>query len=121
MSATTTASPPPTPVAAPRASAADWLRMLGVVVGLELRQRVRSVAWYVLLGIVALVVGGVIVVLWLSLQGYQRDIGGAKLDIEPQRLAFRNRSWNPYHGGAEGCEKSRRRDRPCRPDSARPW
>ncbi|WP_206448180.1 ABC transporter permease [Agrococcus sp. KRD186] len=78
MSATTTASPPPpTPAAAPRASVAAWLRMLGVVVGLELRQRVRSVAWYVLLGIVALVVGGVIVVLWLSLQGYQRDIGGA--------------------------------------------
>lgn len=54
-----------------------WLRMLGVVVGLELRQRVRSVAWYVLLGVVALVVGGVIVVLFLSLQGYQRDLGNA--------------------------------------------
>ncbi|MCH1884061.1 ABC transporter permease [Agrococcus sp. ARC_14] len=54
-----------------------WLRMLGVVVGLELKQRVRSVAWYVLLGIVALVVGGVIVVLYASLQGYQRDLGNA--------------------------------------------
>ncbi|WP_072314975.1 ABC transporter permease [Agrococcus sp. Marseille-P2731] len=54
-----------------------WMRMLGVVIGLELRQRVRSVAWYVLLGIVALVVGGVIVVLFLSLQGYQRDLGNA--------------------------------------------
>lgn len=54
-----------------------WLRMLGVVVGLELRQRVKSVAWYVLLGVVALVVGGVIVVLFLSLQGYQRDLGNA--------------------------------------------
>lgn len=54
-----------------------WLRMLGVVVGLELRQRVRSVAWYVLLGVVALVVGGVIAVLFLSLSGFQRDLGGA--------------------------------------------
>jgi len=54
-----------------------WVRMLGVVVGLELAQRVRSVAWYVLLGIVALVAGGVIVVLFLSLQGYQRDLGAA--------------------------------------------
>jgi ABC-2 type transport system permease protein len=61
----------------PGAGVGTWLRMLGVVVGLELAQRVRSVAWYVLLGVVGLVVGGVIVVLFLSLQGYQRDIGGA--------------------------------------------
>ncbi|WP_405218503.1 ABC transporter permease [Agrococcus sp. Ld7] len=54
-----------------------WLRMLGVVVGLELQQRVRSVAWYVLLGVVALVVGGVITVLFLALSGFQRDLGGA--------------------------------------------
>lgn len=54
-----------------------WLRMLGVVIGLELAQRVRSVAWYVLLGVVALVAGGVIVVLFLSLQGFQRDLGAA--------------------------------------------
>ena len=44
---------------------------------LELAQRVRSVAWYVLLVVVGLVVGGVIVVLFLSLAGYQRDLGGA--------------------------------------------
>lgn len=54
-----------------------WLRMLRVVIGLELAQRVRSVAWYVLLGVVALVAGGVIVVLFLSLQGFQRDLGAA--------------------------------------------
>ncbi|WP_347754633.1 ABC transporter permease subunit [Agrococcus sp. ProA11] len=54
-----------------------WLRMLGVVIGLELKQRVRSVAWYVLLGVVALVVGGVVTVLFLSLAGFQRDLGGA--------------------------------------------
>lgn len=64
--------------APPDASGAlGWLRLLGVVVGLELAQRVRSVAWYVLLGVVAIVVGGVITVLFLSLQGYQRDLGGA--------------------------------------------
>ncbi|SDS20145.1 ABC transporter permease [Agrococcus carbonis] len=83
MTQTQAQTPPPAapPEARPapdaRAGLGAWLRMLWVVVGLELRQRVRSVAWYVLLGVVALVVGGVIVVLWLSLQGYQRDIGGA--------------------------------------------
>lgn len=82
MTQTQAQTPPPAapPEARPapdaRAGLGAWLRMLWVVVGLELRQRVRSVAWYVLLGVVALVVGGVIVVLWLSLQGYQRDIGG---------------------------------------------
>ena len=54
-----------------------WMRMLGVVIGLELAQRVRSVAWYVLLIVVAVIVGGVITVLYLSLQGFQRDLGGA--------------------------------------------
>ncbi len=54
-----------------------WFRMLRVVIGLELAQRVRSVAWYVLLGIVALVVGGIVVILFLSLSGWQQDIGGA--------------------------------------------
>ncbi len=69
---------PPLPAPAPSLGGlAAWLRMLRVVVGLELAQRVRSVAWYVLLVIVAVVVGGVIVVLFLSLQGYQRDLGGA--------------------------------------------
>lgn len=68
---------PPVATSGARSGVGGWLRMLGVVVGLELRQRVRSVAWYVLLGTVALVVGGVIVVLYLSLQGYQRDLGNA--------------------------------------------
>lgn len=54
-----------------------WFRMLWVVIGLELAQRVRSVAWYVLLIVVAVVVGGVITVLFLSLQEFQRDVGGA--------------------------------------------
>ncbi|WAC66795.1 ABC transporter permease [Agrococcus sp. SL85] len=54
-----------------------WLRMLRVVVGLELAQRVRSVAWYVLLGIVAVVVGGVIVTLYVGLAGFGQDLGGA--------------------------------------------
>ena len=46
-----------------------WFRMLRVVIGLELAQRVRSVAWYVLLVVGSLVVGGGIVVLFLSLAG----------------------------------------------------
>lgn len=70
-------APEPARQREPRGGLGTWLRMLGVVVGLELKQRVRSVAWYVLLGIVAVVVGGVVVVLWLGLQGYQRDLGGA--------------------------------------------
>ncbi|WP_156905979.1 ABC transporter permease [Agrococcus lahaulensis] len=78
MSQTTTLPPrEPAPVPAPPRGLGAWLRMLGVVVRLELAQRVRSVAWYVLLVVVGLVVGGVIVVLFLSLSGYQRDLGGA--------------------------------------------
>lgn len=78
MSQTATAPPgAPTPVPPPVRGLGAWMRMLGVVVRLELAQRVRSVAWYVLLIVVGLVVGGVIVVLFLSLAGYQRDLGGA--------------------------------------------
>lgn len=73
----TTQTPPVRAAAPPASGPGAWLRMLGVVVGLELRQRVRSVAWYVLLGVIAVVVGGVITVLFVSLQGYQRDLGNA--------------------------------------------
>ncbi|WP_254678003.1 ABC transporter permease [Agrococcus sp. SGAir0287] len=53
-----------------------WMGLLGVVVQLELRQRVRSVAWYVLLGVVGLVTGAVILVLFLGLGSTPQDIGG---------------------------------------------
>lgn len=52
-----------------------WMRLLGVVIGLELRQRVRSVAWYVLLGVVGLVVGGIALLLFLALEGWQQEVG----------------------------------------------
>lgn len=53
----------------------NWLRMLRVVVGLELAQRVRSVAFYVLLAIVAVVVGGIVVVLYTSLLSWPQGQG----------------------------------------------
>ncbi len=54
-----------------------YLNGIGVVVGLELKQRVRSVAWYVLLGVSGFLVLVVTAVLGLSLGAYGNDdIGG---------------------------------------------
>ena len=55
-----------------------FLSGIGVIVGLELRQRVRTVAWYVLLGVSGLLVLIVTVVLSLSLGAFGNDdVGGA--------------------------------------------
>jgi len=53
-----------------------WLTGLGVVVSLELRQRVRSVAWYVLLGISVVIVGLVTVLLAIIFGSAAEDSGG---------------------------------------------
>lgn len=53
-----------------------WMRLAGVVVQLELRQRVRSVAWYVLLGVVGLITGAVILVLYGGLSSSPTEVGG---------------------------------------------
>lgn len=42
---------PPLPVDAPRARGLSWFGGVGVIIGLELRQRVRGVSFYVLLGL----------------------------------------------------------------------
>lgn len=49
------------------------LRRLGTVVGIDLRQRVRSVAWYVLLGIFAVVL---LALLLLSFSAFSLNRGG---------------------------------------------
>ncbi len=55
-----------------------YLSGIGVVVGLELKQRVRSVAWYVLLGVSGFLVLVVTAVLGLSLGAFGNDdVGGA--------------------------------------------
>ncbi|SEB51669.1 hypothetical protein SAMN04489806_0943 [Paramicrobacterium humi] len=51
-----------------------FARGIGLVIGLELRQRVRGVAWYVLIGIFVLLVGLVTALLWGVSSGY--DSGG---------------------------------------------
>lgn len=51
-----------------------YLAGVGTMVGLELRQRVRGVAWYVLLGVFVTLVGAVTLLLWLASGG--RDSGG---------------------------------------------
>jgi ABC-type transport system involved in multi-copper enzyme maturation permease subunit len=54
-----------------------YLSGIGVVVGLELKQRVRSVAWYVLLGVSGFLVLVVTAVLGLSLGAFgDDDVGG---------------------------------------------
>lgn len=44
-----------------------WISGLGTIAALELRQRVRSVAWFVLLIVVFVIVGIVTLLLWFSL------------------------------------------------------
>ena len=53
-----------------------WLSGVGVVLGLELQQRVRGKAWYVLLGVFALLVAIVTVLLWMTLGAFGGDAGG---------------------------------------------
>jgi len=48
---------------------------LGTIVRLELRQRIRSVAWVVLISIVFVLVAIVSVLLWFSLQAFGGDVG----------------------------------------------
>ncbi|MCY7290040.1 MAG: ABC transporter permease [Cryobacterium sp.] len=59
-----------------RTSAGDFLAGLWLMVTLELRQRVRGVAWYVLLGIFVVLVAAVTVLLWLSTTAWETG-GGA--------------------------------------------
>lgn len=49
---------------------------LWVVLSLELRQRVRGTAWYVLIGIFVALVGIVTFMLWYGLNAFGGDIGG---------------------------------------------
>lgn len=77
MSRTMTDAPRPTPgPAAGRSRARGFLAGLWLIVTLELRQRVRGVAWYVLLGIFVLLVAAVTVLLWLSSSAWETG-GGA--------------------------------------------
>jgi len=69
----TTARTSPVP---DRTPARDFLAGLWLIVTLELRQRVRGVAWYVLLGIFVLLVAAVTVLLWLSTAAWETG-GGA--------------------------------------------
>lgn len=50
-----------------------WITSLGTIASLELRQRVRSVAWIVLLSIVFVVVGLVTLLLWFALAQFGED------------------------------------------------
>ncbi|WP_207453725.1 ABC transporter permease [Herbiconiux sp. SYSU D00978] len=54
-----------------------WLAGIGTVVSLELRQRVRGVAWYVLLGVFVALVAIVSLVLAASLGSWTDDAGAA--------------------------------------------
>lgn len=69
----TTSRPGPTP---DRTPPRDFLTGLWLIVTLELRQRVRGVAWYVLLGIFVMLVAAVTVLLWLSTTAWETG-GGA--------------------------------------------
>jgi ABC-2 type transport system permease protein len=53
-----------------------WLTGVGVVLGLELRQRVRGTAWYILLGVFTVLVAIVTLLLWLSLGALGGDTAG---------------------------------------------
>jgi ABC-type transport system involved in multi-copper enzyme maturation permease subunit len=71
----------PTPSQAPgpasgRAPRRHFFAGLWLIVTLELRQRVRGVAWYVLLGIFVLLVAAVTILLWLSTSAWETGGGG---------------------------------------------
>ena len=59
-----------------RASSRNFFAGLWLIVTLELRQRVRGIAWYVLLGIFVLLVGAVTALLWVSTSAWQSGGGG---------------------------------------------
>ncbi|TFD81284.1 ABC transporter permease [Cryobacterium fucosi] len=59
-----------------RTPARDFVAGLWLIVTLELRQRVRGVAWYILLGIFVVLVAAVTVLLWLSTTAWETG-GGA--------------------------------------------
>jgi ABC-2 type transport system permease protein len=53
-----------------------WLSGVWVVLGLELRQRVRGRAWYILLGVFTVLVALVTLLLWMTLGTFGADAGG---------------------------------------------
>lgn len=53
-----------------------WLTGVGVILGLELRQRVWGRAWYILLGVFTVLVAAVTLLLWLSLNALGGDAAG---------------------------------------------
>ncbi|WP_022886654.1 ABC transporter permease [Glaciibacter superstes] len=59
-----------------RARSGEYLTGLWLIVTLELRQRVRGVAWYVLLGIFIVLVGAVTALLWFSTSAWMTGGGG---------------------------------------------
>lgn len=52
---------------------------IGVIVSLELRQRVRTAAWYVLLGVFVALVAIVTFVLWTALRGFDSENSGGAI------------------------------------------
>lgn len=71
----------PTPGRAPEPTSGstpglDFSTGLWLIVTLELRQRVRGVAWYVLLGVFVLLVAAVTILLWLSTSAWETGGGG---------------------------------------------
>lgn len=51
-----------------------WIDSLGTIVRLELHQRIRSVAWVVLVSVVFVLVGIVTLLLWLSLRAFGEEV-----------------------------------------------
>ena len=51
-----------------------YLDTLGTLVQLELRQRIRSVAWVVLVSVVFVLVGIVTALLWASITAFGGDV-----------------------------------------------
>ncbi len=75
MSATMTpATPETTGLAAP--TGGQFWAGIRLIVGLELRQRVRGVAWYVLLGVFFVIIGLVTVLLWFATNAADAGGGG---------------------------------------------
>lgn len=54
----------------------EFLRGMWLIVTLDLRQRVRGVAWYVLLGVFFVIVGLVTAILWVSTNAWDAGGGG---------------------------------------------
>lgn len=69
---TITDSPTPTR----SAGRAGWVSGVGVIVALELRQRLRGTGWYVLLGVFVALIAIVTVLLTVALDSFERNTGG---------------------------------------------